>query len=203
MYYVTTKAAVSPFALLGEHASRADARQMAKELGGTCRTQDEYDVLVALHAVEAPAKKPSAPIGAALEKDAHSYSCPHCGIDLDNGVGGHGDDVNGKTTKHAAYEYACLGCGEEFGPAIVIKAEKKAPSAKVEIVNESTAERPCKLVWHIADEMTAANPAVRRKDVLAACVARGVAFYTARTQYQQWLGIQKEMAAREAAQAAK
>jgi len=54
-----------------------------------------------------------------------------------------------------------------------------------EIVRESTVERPCKLVWHIADEMVGA----RRKDVLAACVARGVAFYTARTQYQVWLSI--------------
>lgn len=54
-----------------------------------------------------------------------------------------------------------------------------------EIVRESTVERPCKLVWHIADEMVGA----RRKDVLAACVARGVAFYTARTQYQLWLSI--------------
>jgi hypothetical protein len=39
--------------------------------------------------------------------------------------------------------------------------------------------------------------------VLAECVRQGVAFYTARTQYQQWLGVQKEMAAREAAAAAK
>jgi len=54
-----------------------------------------------------------------------------------------------------------------------------------EIVRESTVERPCKLVWHIADEMVGA----RRKDVLAVCVARGVAFYTARTQYQLWLSI--------------
>jgi hypothetical protein len=53
------------------------------------------------------------------------------------------------------------------------------------IVRESTVERPCKLVWHIADDMIGA----RRKDVLAECVRRGVAFYTARTQYQLWLSI--------------
>jgi hypothetical protein len=144
MYYVTTKANVLPFALLGEHASRADARQMAKELGGTCRTQAEYDELVALHAVKADV----------VHESTAERPC--------------------KLVWHIA-----------------------------DVVHESTAERPCKLVWHIADEMVAANPAVRRKDVLAACVARGVAFYTARTQYQQWLGIQKEMAAREAAQATK
>lgn len=86
--------------------------------------------------------------------------------------------------------------------AVADQEEKKAPTRKIEVTNESTAERPCKLVWHIADEMKAANPEVKRKEVLAECVKRGVAFYTARTQYQQWLGVQKEMAARVASQAA-
>lgn len=162
MYYVTTKAAVLPFALLGEHASRADARQMAKELGGTCRTQAEYDELVALHAAEV---------------DQATFEEVQESGDLEERL--------------------------EVALAVADQEEKKEPVAKADVVHESTVERPCKLVWHIADEMAAANPAVRRKDVLAACVARGVAFYTARTQYQQWLGIQKEMAAREAAQAAK
>jgi hypothetical protein len=166
MYYITTKAAVLPFALLGEHASRADARQMAKELGGTCRTQAEYDELVALHAAEVPAEVDQATFEEVQETG-----------DLEERL--------------------------EVALAVADQEEKKAPAVKADVVHESTAERPCKLVWHIADEMVAANPAVRRKDVLAACVARGVAFYTARTQYQQWLGIQKEMAAREAAQAAK
>ena len=67
-----------------------------------------------------------------------------------------------------------------------------------EVTNKSTTERPCKRVWIIADAMLAANPMVKRKDVIAACIAAGVAFYTARTQYQQWLGVRKEMAAREA-----
>ena len=166
MYYITTKAAVLPFALLGEHASRADARQMAKELGGTCRTQAEYDELVALHATEVP-----------TEVDQATFEEVQETGDLEERL--------------------------EVALAVVDQEEKKAPTVKADVVHESTAERPCKLVWHIADEMVAANPAVRRKDVLAACVARGVAFYTARTQYQQWLGIQKEMAAREAAQATK
>lgn len=163
MYYITTKANVLPFALLGKHASRADARQMAKDLGGTCRTQAEYDDLVTLHAVEVPAEVAQIP------------------------------NVNMIDDSDADESFIV---GTEVQQA-------KAPAVKADVVHESTAERPCKLVWHIADEMVAANPAVRRKDVLAACVARGVAFYTARTQYQQWLGIQKEMAAREAAQATK
>lgn len=111
-------------------------------------------------------------------------NCPHCDIHLSNGYGVHGDDVNGETIKHEEFEYACLGCGEEFGPAI-----KKA--RKTVVTNHSTVERPTKLVWHIADEMFEANPEVRRKDVIAECVNRGIAFYTARTQYQQWLSVKK------------
>ena len=80
-------------------------------------------------------------------------------------------------------------------------AAPKTTMIKVEPVAKSTADRPCKLVWAIADAMFGANPDTRRKDVLEACVNRGVAFYTARTQYQQWLSVQKEMAEREAAQA--
>lgn len=69
------------------------------------------------------------------------------------------------------------------------KVEKptKAIAAPVEVLHKSEIERPTKAVWHIADEMSDANPDVRRKDVIAECVRRGIAFYTARTQYQQWL----------------
>lgn len=44
--------------------------------------------------------------------------CPACGIDLNNGVGEHTQEVNGKFIKHAQFQYECLGCGHEFGPAI-------------------------------------------------------------------------------------
>lgn len=85
-------------------------------------------------------------------------------------------------------------------PADAPKATK-APKKTVAHVNSSTIERPTKAVWHIADEMKAANPSVRRKDVIAECIKRGIANFTARTQYQQWFQVQKEMQAREAAQA--
>ena len=45
--------------------------------------------------------------------------CPSCGIDLHNGVGEHNQEVNGKRIKHDKYQFECLGCGEEFGPAIL------------------------------------------------------------------------------------
>jgi hypothetical protein len=77
---------------------------------------------------------------------------------------------------------------EEAAQAIEAPAKGKA---KPEVKHKSDIERPTKAVWHIADEMSAANPQVRRKDVIAECVRRGIAFYTARTQYQQWLSIKK------------
>jgi len=52
-----------------------------------------------------------------------------------------------------------------------------------ELLRASVVESPCWLVWDTADNM----PGARRKDVIAACVAKGVAYYTARTQYQLWL----------------
>lgn len=114
--------------------------------------------------------------------------CPHCDIPLENGVGYHNDEVNGKTIKHDVAIYACLGCGEEFGPAIDVgqaEADKQAnasmgvDAAKPRI---SVCERPTKKVWDIADKM----PKATRKEVMEECVRQGVAYGTARTQYQAW-----------------
>lgn len=68
----------------------------------------------------------------------------------------------------------------------VTTKEKKPPSTTIPMVHKSTIEWPTKAVWAIAEEMHAANPNVRRKQVMDECVRRGVAFWTARTQYQQW-----------------
>lgn len=70
-------------------------------------------------------------------------------------------------------------------------AEVKPAKAKLEVKHHSEIPRPTKTVWHIADQMHAENPNVRRKDVIAECVRRGIAYYTARTQYQQWLAAKK------------
>ena len=53
--------------------------------------------------------------------------------------------------------------------------------------SKSEVENPVALVHQIATEMVGA----RRKDVIAACEARGVAFHTARTQYQVWFRKQR------------
>lgn len=97
-----------------------------------------------------------------------------------------------RAAKQAGYEkgqYEIIEQDGQFGFR-PIEAPAKG-KAKPEIKRKSDIERPTKAVWHIADEMFTANPQVRRKDVIAECVYRGIAFYTARTQYQQWLAAKK------------
>lgn len=56
--------------------------------------------------------------------------CPSCGIHLSNGVGYHDQEVNGKKIKHDKFEYVCLACNEEFGPAI---SKKRASESTGEV----------------------------------------------------------------------
>lgn len=107
----------------------------------------------------------------------------------------------GTIAKASDYNFELVNLQEDVAP--VTETEKPAPKAKREVTHESTVERPCKLVWQIADDMKAANPKVTRREVLDAAVTAGVAYYTARTQYQQWLSVQREMSEREAKQQGK
>lgn len=75
----------------------------------------------------------------------------------------------------------------------LVVEEGAAPVVKAR--NASTVESPTRRVWAIADELHAANPDVRRKDIMAACEAAGIAFFTARTQIQKWMKAKKEGAA--------
>lgn len=111
-------------------------------------------------------------------------NCPHCDINLENGVGVHGDEVNGSIIKHAEFELACLSCGGEFGPSI----NAKPAGTGIAFARTSTCERPTKKVWIIADSM----PKASRKEVMAECVVQGVAYGTARTQYQAWFKASQE-----------
>lgn len=52
--------------------------------------------------------------------------CPSCGIHLSNGIGEDKQEVNGKIIRHDTHQFACLGCGAEFGPAI--RRRSPAPS---------------------------------------------------------------------------
>lgn len=64
-------------------------------------------------------------------------------------------------------------------------APETSGSSKVP-VSRSSVIRPVKLVHVIASEMYEQNPEMKRKDVIAACEAAGIATHTARTQYQIW-----------------
>lgn len=73
--------------------------------------------------------------------------------------------------------------------AAAIKAPKAPAAPKAEPKPKrhlSEVEGPTKLVWNIAEQMREQNPAVTRKEIMAACEKAGIAYYTARTQIQQW-----------------
>lgn len=59
---------------------------------------------------------------------------------------------------------------------------EKVIKEKTPIVHKSTIGSPCKVVWDIAEQMEGA----KRKDIIEECVKQGIAFYTARTQYQKY-----------------
>lgn len=94
-----------------------------------------------------------------------------------------------KTTKPAAKKAATK------APAKKAPATKKATSAKAPKAGATYAElkaadkgaskieNPVFEMWTLCDKMQNS----RRKDVIAAAVAKGIAFGTARTQYQLWL----------------
>lgn len=72
-------------------------------------------------------------------------------------------------------------------PSLWSKGDDNTPTPKPR--NASTGERaksdvesPTKLVWQIVDSM----PGATRKDIIAACVAKGVHPSTASTQYSKW-----------------
>jgi hypothetical protein len=70
-----------------------------------------------------------------------------------------------------------------FKPAV----KKQAPTLG-QVTNKSTVDSPCAMVWEIAGKMEGS----RRKDIIAACEKAGIAFYTARTQYQKYREAMRE-----------
>lgn len=127
--------------------------------------------------------------------ETHSFThCPSCGVHLNNGIGEHNQEVNGKRISHKKFEFCCLRCNAEFGPAIKRTiASIKPPKSTSGKRNRSSVEKPVLLCWNLFDEMQGE----RRKDCIAAAVAKGVTFYTAHSQYQLWFQVQKEMAIRD------
>ena len=82
------------------------------------------------------------------------------------------------------YNKDLLKIANHIEPVTITKETKKAKKKTKRVYeNSSSAPSPCSLVWSIAEEM---GTEAKRKDVLARCVEEGVAFYTARTQYQKY-----------------
>lgn len=73
---------------------------------------------------------------------------------------------------------------EAAQPAEEAPAPKKSKSGYIR--GSSIVGGPCGLVHAIADQMIAENPEATRKEIMAACMAEGVTYGTARTQYQKW-----------------
>lgn len=72
---------------------------------------------------------------------------------------------------------------EGFGYIVIAHETTKTPSYKMMYSREhSRVESPFKIVHAFLD----ANPTMKRKNAIAALVAQGVNFSTARTQYQRW-----------------
>lgn len=109
---------------------------------------------------------------------------------------GYGD----KLEEDDAAEFAAAKADEIATPEVVVtpidpaKEVKTAKEPKV-LIHKSEPLRPTKLVWAVADQMVAEAeeaglPAPTRKQVLDRCEAMGIAFFTARTQYQVWKSMQ-------------
>lgn len=109
------------------------------------------------------------------------------------------EGLEGSIKNKSEVEFEVINSVEPVAPEA--EAEKPAKATASPVLHKSEVDHPCKRVWGIACDMKKANPDVKRGEVLAECVRQGVAYYTARTQYQQWLTIQKEEAARVASQA--
>lgn len=73
---------------------------------------------------------------------------------------------------------------------VAVQVEEKQAAAKIEQKEKSEVKSPCALVWEIAEEQreisVVEGTKLSRKAVIEKCVAAGVAYNTARTQYQLW-----------------
>lgn len=128
----------------------------------------------------------------ALVFDYGFHKCPSCEIHLSNGV----CDFDGLIDLHggeaAAYkmqkhEWACMACGHEWGDEIPAPKGMSRKEPTRHYVNKSTVNGAVAASHSIFD----ANPDARRKDAIQAAVDAGIAFYTARTQYQKWFSSRK------------
>ena len=74
---------------------------------------------------------------------------------------------------------------DEPEPAKPKHKKKQKAKAKTQVkLNSSTVENPCQQVRDICNKLS--KKGKKRKDILLECEKRGIAYHTARTQYQLW-----------------
>lgn len=127
--------------------------------------------------------------GAAIEA-LHKNDEAHAALDEVNSDAGIAHMEANETSPDFA---ALLAQGDKAANAAAANLDPARPRI-------STTELPTKKVWHVADEMMAAakaagQPAPKRKAVIEECVRRGIAYGTARTQYQHWFKTLNDSAA--------
>lgn len=119
--------------------------------------------------------------------------CPSCGIHLSNGL----LDFDTLSDQHGAvkayraqkHEWACMGCGHEWGAQIAPPAKSAAKGQTKPHENKSLMEGAVSASHAIFDALPEGT---RRKDAIQEAVQQGVAFYTARTQYQKWFTAKRK-----------
>ena len=75
-----------------------------------------------------------------------------------------------------------------YNPQLLLPAPKKVKKSTKSLPRESVINNPVKMVWEIADRMWGE----RRKDIIADCVRLGIAYNTARTQYQAFYKVKSQ-----------
>jgi hypothetical protein len=155
-----------------DYASKATAKRGAKRKFGdnwekhyTVEQAGDRWVVKPIPEPEPEPESPATTTGKCPHKNQIDYACPECEAHI------------GKK---------CSACGKvrlykKGHPHLETCSKFVKP---IPIKRVSDIESPCQFVWNMADEMF--KKGARRKDIIAACVQAGIAYYTARTQYQLW-----------------
>lgn len=118
--------------------------------------------------------------------EAYDFTaCPACGASFTED----GAVVDGRDLEHS-----CAACGSEFGEERE-KAEESEEDNPVrpDLRGKSSVTGAVNISREIYDN----NSDLKRKEAIQKAVDAGVAYYTARTQYQYWFTAQKEKKAQE------
>jgi len=133
------------------YSSKANARRAAKKEGFDLELLDFVEVDGKWGWKPALTKEER--IDAEYQEKYGCVVCPHCGVHLSNGVGIHQQEVNGTHIQHEEFEFECLACGGEFGPAIHkgIKIEKDRPEQNG--ITRPSIGGKCRAIWDACDEL--------------------------------------------------